>query len=175
MIFIGLVVFESFPSIFIFLTPDILLLTRPVLDLNFFMGSVNIQGIFDADFFYFCNLTILKLSIVMLDHVTEMLGNTCILLHGTPFPFSGNQIYIYYKFKFFVFMSLAPECYWSPAPGACPDLADQRGCGRPVIPWGRGWSGGCGSCGLANPGGPEEACDYFHVSNFSVVVKSFSL
>jgi hypothetical protein len=45
-------VFESFSSIFSFLTLDILLLMRPVLDLIFFMGSVNIQGLCDADFFF---------------------------------------------------------------------------------------------------------------------------
>jgi hypothetical protein len=66
-------------------------------------------------------------------------------------------------------MFLAPECYWSSASGACTDLADQRGGGRPVIPWGRGRSGGRGSCGLADPGGLEEACDHIHVSYFSVV------
>ena len=38
---------------FIFLIHDIILLTRPVLDLNFFMGSVIMQGLFDADFFIF--------------------------------------------------------------------------------------------------------------------------
>jgi hypothetical protein len=46
-------VFESFPNIFIFMTPDIFLLALSVLDLNFFMGSVNIQGLFYADFFIF--------------------------------------------------------------------------------------------------------------------------
>jgi hypothetical protein len=70
---------------------------------------------------------------------------------------------------------LDSECYWNPVARACPDLAYQRGGGRPVIPWGRGRSGGRGSCGLADPGGLEEACDYFHVSYFSVVLKSFSL
>jgi hypothetical protein len=54
-------VFDSFPSILISLTPDIFLLMRPVIYLKkFFMGSVSIQGLFDADFFYFCSLTILK-------------------------------------------------------------------------------------------------------------------
>jgi hypothetical protein len=54
-------VFDSFPSILISLTPDIFLLVRPVIYLKsfFFMGSVSIQGLFDADF-SFCNLTILK-------------------------------------------------------------------------------------------------------------------
>ena len=70
-------------------------------------------------------------------------------------------------------MCLAPECYWSPAPGACPDLADQRGGGRPLFPWGRGRSGGRGSCGLADPGDHEKTCDYLHVSYFPVFSKSF--
>jgi hypothetical protein len=103
----------------------------------------------------------------MLDHVTKCLVTPGILLHGTPFPFSGNQIYVYHKFKICIYV-LAPECYWSPTPGTCPDLADQRGCGRPVIPWGRGRPGGCCSSGLANLSGSEETCDYVHVSKFSM-------
>jgi hypothetical protein len=54
----------------------------------------------------------------MLDHVTKCLVTPCILLHGTPFPFSGNLIYIYHKFKIFVFI-VAPEHYGYPATGAC--------------------------------------------------------
>ena len=82
-------VFESFPNIFIFITPDIFLLARSVFE-NFFMGSVNIQELVYADFFFFYHLTILKLNLLMLDHVTKCLVTPCILLHGTPFPFSGN-------------------------------------------------------------------------------------
>ena len=83
-------VFESFPNIFIFMTPDIFLLVSSVLDLDFFMGSVNIQELFLIQIFNFYGLTVLKLSLLMLDHVTKCLVTPCILLHGTPFPFSGN-------------------------------------------------------------------------------------
>jgi hypothetical protein len=66
---------------------------------------------------------------------------------------------------------LAPECYGCPASRACPDLADQRGGCRPLFPWGRGRSGGRGSCGLAYPGDLEKACDHLHVSYIPVVFK----
>jgi hypothetical protein len=73
------------------MTPDIFLLARYVLDLDFFfMGSVNIQELFLMQIFNFYGLTVLKLSLLMLDHVTKCLVTPCILLHGTPFPFSGN-------------------------------------------------------------------------------------
>jgi hypothetical protein len=61
-------------------------------------------------------------------------------------------------------MFLAPECYWSLAPGACPDLVDQRGCGRPVVSGGRCWAGWRGRGCVADPGGFKETSDHFHVS-----------
>ncbi len=83
-------VFESFPNIFIFMTPDIFLLARFVLDLDFFYGVSKYSGTFSMQIFNFYSLTILKLNLLMLDHVTKCLVTPCILLHGTPFPFSGN-------------------------------------------------------------------------------------
>jgi hypothetical protein len=66
-------------------------------------------------------------------------------------------------------MFLAPECYWSPAPGACPDLVDQRGCGRPVVSGGRRWAGWRGRGCVADPGSFKETSDHFHVSFLPIV------
>jgi hypothetical protein len=79
------------------------------------------------------------------------------LFQGTKFIFIINLI-LYY---FFV---LAPECNWSSAAWACPDLAHQRGRGCSLIPWWRSWIGGCGGRGVADPGRPEETSDHIHVS-----------
>jgi hypothetical protein len=66
-------------------------------------------------------------------------------------------------------MFLAPECYWSPSSGACPDLADQRGRGHPFFSGGRLWAGWRGRGRVADPGGSKETGYHLHVSNFSSI------
>ncbi len=84
----------------------------------------------------------------MLDHGAKCLVTPCILLHGTPFPFSGSKIYIYHKFKCEFFFFLDPECHWRPVVWACPVLAYWCGpLSRPLGAWlvwwaWPSWSGG---------------------------------
>jgi hypothetical protein len=75
---------------FIFLTLVILLLTCPVLDLKIYYGVSKYSGTFLMLIFYFSNLTTFKIKPSNAGSCNKMLVTPCILLHGTPFPFSGN-------------------------------------------------------------------------------------
>jgi hypothetical protein len=103
-----------------------------------------------------------------------MFGNAMYFVAWYTLPFFRELNLYFYKFKFFVFI-LAPERHGDPATRACQLLANQCGGGCAFFPRGRGWIGGRGCRGVADPGRLEETSDYLHVSNFSFVLTSFSL
>jgi hypothetical protein len=102
-----------------------------------------------------------------------MVGKAMYFVAWYTLPFF-RELNLYFINLNFIFI-LAPECHGDPFAGACQLLANQRCGGRAFFPRGRGWIGGRGCRGVADPGRLEETSDYLHVSNFSLVLTSFSL
>jgi hypothetical protein len=93
-----------------------------------------------------------------------MVGDAMYFVAWYTLPFF-RELNLFFINLNFVFI-LAPKRYGDPATGACQLLANQRGCGRAFLPWGRRRAGGRGRRCLEDHGCITEASDYFHISIF---------